>query len=112
MIFFSYLFSEDDDDEEEVTYLEANLNPSFRPGIFACPVVWETDLSLHPRLREPASTNQANLGSRGLHVTRMVLNTDSVTNRKNMFAYKDDCKNIFYIKVSEVIRDTGLSRYT
>ena len=71
-----FFFAEED--EDEVTYLEANRNMRFRPGIFACPLVWETDLSLHPRLREPASQNQNNLGSRGLHVTRMVLNTFSI----------------------------------
>lgn len=36
-------------------YLEANLNVSLKPGLFACPLVWETDIPLHPRLREQLS---------------------------------------------------------
>ena len=57
------------------------------------------------RLREVI----ANGGSRGLQVTRMVLAASAVTNRKDMFAYCDDRKNIFYFKIREII--TGGSRF-
>jgi hypothetical protein len=90
----------DDNDEDDVTYLEANLNVRFRPGIFACPLIWETDIALHPRLKEPVGHNQS---SRGLQAIRMVLNASSVSNRSNMFAYRDDCKNTFYFKVFEIL---------
>ena len=88
----------DADSDQEVTNLEANLNFRFKPGVFACNLVWETDIPLHSRLRESVTGS-----SRGLHVTRMVLNAFAVTNRKNMFAYCDDRKNIFYFKLHEVI---------
>ena len=94
--------SEDDQPHNEVTYLEANLNMRYKPGTFACPLMWTYDLPLHMRLRESAAS-AASAGSRGLHVTRMVLNSFSVMNRKNMFAYRDDRKNIFYFKINEVI---------
>lgn len=97
--------SEDEQPHNEVTYLEANLNMRYKPGTFACPLMWSIDLPLHMRLRESAGASAAASagGSRGLHVTRMVLNSFSVTNRKNMFAYRDDRKNIFYFKINEVI---------
>ena len=76
----------------------------YKPGTFACPEKWSIDLPLHLRLRESAAgPTAASAGSRGLHVTRMVLNSFSVMNRKNMFAYRDDRKNIFYFKINEVI---------
>ena len=39
----------DQEETEYVTYLEANLNVRFKPGLFACPLVWETSIPLHPR---------------------------------------------------------------
>ncbi len=79
-------------DDEKIP-LEANLK--LPPGKFACSKVWEKDFLLHPRLRE--CTPQ---GIRGLLAIRMVLNSFSVVgNRKNMFVYQDDSKNIFYFKV-------------
>ena len=39
----------DQDESEYVTYLEANLNVRFKPGLFSCPLVWETSIPLHPR---------------------------------------------------------------
>ena len=39
----------DQDENEYVTYLEANLNVRFKPGLFSCPLVWETIIPLHPR---------------------------------------------------------------
>ena len=39
----------EDDEEENITYLEANLNVRFKPGLFACPLVWETSIPLHIR---------------------------------------------------------------
>ena len=101
--------SEDEEPHNEVTYLEANLNMRYKPGTFACPLMWSIDLPLHLRLRESATSgvasaaSVASAGSRGLHVTRLFLNSFSVTNRKNMFAFRDDRKNIFYFKIQEVI---------
>ena len=95
--------SEDEQSHNEVTYLEANLNMRYKPGTFACPLMWSYDFPLHMRLREAAGATAASAGSRGLGVTRMVLNNFSVMNRKNMFVYRDDRKNIFYFKITEVI---------
>lgn len=95
---------EADEGEENVTYLEANLNVRFKPGLFACPLVWEKSIPLHSRLRESIGNH-----SRGLQVTRMVLNAFAVANRKNMFAYCDDRKNIYYFKIKEVITKCSTS---
>ena len=43
-------------------------------------------------------------------MTRMVLAASAVTNRKDMFAYCDDRKNIFYFKIRESITGGG-TRY-
>ena len=96
------------DEEDETTYLQANMNTRLKPGDFSCPLVWETDLPLHPRLKEPAVASQSNLGCRGLHVIRGFLNHNAIVNRRNMFAYRDDCKNIFYFKISEIIQATQM----
>ena len=84
------------------------MNTRLKPGDFSCPLVWETDLPLHPRLKEPAVASQSNLGCRGLHVIRGFLNHNAIINRRNMFAYRDDCKNIFYFKISEIIQATQM----
>lgn len=84
------------------------MNTRLKPGDFSCPLVWETDLPLHPRLKEPAVASQSNLGCRGLHVIRGFLNHNAIVNRRNMFAYRDDCKNIFYFKISEIIQATQM----
>ena len=91
-----------EDDEEYVTYLEANLNLRFKPGLFACPLVWETSIPLHSRLRETVRPQ----GSRGLQVTKMVLNTFAISNRRDMFVYSEK-KNIFYFKIRDVISNSG-----
>jgi len=89
------------DDFDESPYLEANLNMKFAPGKFQCPEVWETKFYLHPRLKQGQGHNSQ---SRGLQALKNILSVYLVTNRTNMFVYKDDNKNIFYLKMSETIQ--------
>ena len=90
-----------DTDEDDSPYLEANLNMKFTPGQFKCPEVWETKFYLHPRLKQGQGHGSY---SRGLQAMKNILSCYMVTNRSNMFVYKDDKKNIFYMKMAESIQ--------
>ena len=96
----------DHEDEDESPYLEANLNMKFSPGQFKCPEVWETKFYLHPRLKQGQGHNPH---SRGLNAMKSILNCYIITNRSNMFVFKDDTKNIYYMKIAESIQ-SGYSR--
>jgi len=85
-----------------VTFLEANLNVRFKPGKFSCsPPVWQTNFPLHPRVKQTQGGHHG--GSIALHALKNVLNAFAVTNRSNMFVYRDAEGNIFYIKIAEII---------
>ncbi|CAH1982611.1 unnamed protein product [Acanthoscelides obtectus] len=72
---------------------EASLN--LKPGYFSCPVVWETPFILHPRLK----TGPGKSGiSRGILALKTILDKFSVLNRNNMFVYKDNQNNVFYLR--------------
>ena len=75
----------------------------FSPGQFRCPEVWETKFFLHPRLKQGQGHNSY---SRGLQAMKNILNYYMVTNRSNMFVYKDDKKNIYYLKMAECIQNS------
>ena len=94
------LSQEDEGEEVGLNYLEANLNMKFAPGKFRCPEVWETTFQLHPRLKQGQGHSPQ---SRGLQALKNVLLPYQVTNRTNMFVYKDDNKNVFYMKMSETL---------
>jgi hypothetical protein len=88
------------EDTEETPYLEANLNMRWVPGQFQCPEVWRTALALHPRLK----MSQGPAGqSQGLQALKSALSHNIILNRSDMFVYKDDQKNIFYIKIHEQV---------
>ncbi|XP_052124949.1 KICSTOR complex protein SZT2 isoform X2 [Frankliniella occidentalis] len=70
----------------------------FEPGHFSCGVVWETNFMLHHRLK--TGPGKGGL-SRGIQALRNVLNRLSVTNRRNMFVYKDKQGNVFYLRLHE-----------
>lgn len=81
---------------QQIAYLETSLK--FMPGFFRCDVVWETQFSLHPRLK----TGPGKSGlSRGIQALRTVLNKFSVSNRSNMFVYQDNLSNVFYLRLHE-----------
>ncbi|XP_037091097.1 KICSTOR complex protein SZT2-like [Pollicipes pollicipes] len=76
-------------------YLEANLK--FQAGHFACPVTWCAQFALHPRLRGPAHA-----AAPGLAYLRQALETFAVTNRRNMFVFKDPkLEQVFYLRLQE-----------
>jgi hypothetical protein len=72
---------------------EASLN--FKSGYFKCPVVWQTHFVLHPRLK----TGPGKSGlSRGILALKNILEKFSVSNRTNMFVYRDNRSNVFYLR--------------
>ncbi|CAM1294270.1 SZT2 (predicted), partial [Pycnogonum litorale] len=78
-------------------YLEATMK--FKPGAFACDVVWETYFVLHHRL----ITGHAHGGmSRGIQALRTLLNSISVNNRTNMFVYREPSGSVFYLRLHEL----------
>lgn len=82
------------------TFSEASLN--FRAGYFSCPVVWECAFVLHPRLK--TGPGKSGIISRGLTALKHILDKFSVSNRNNMFVYKDDQNNVFYIRLHENVQ--------
>ncbi|VEN57127.1 unnamed protein product, partial [Callosobruchus maculatus] len=81
---------------------EASLN--LKPGYFSCPVVWETPFILHPRLK----TGPGKSGiSRGILALKTILDKFSVSNRNNMFVYKDNQNNVFYLRLHENMQNSG-----
>ncbi|CAL4114579.1 unnamed protein product, partial [Meganyctiphanes norvegica] len=83
------------DPDENRGYLEAALK--FKPGAFSCKSVWQTHFELHPKVK----LSCGKLGSKGMQALRTVLTPFSVSNRKNMFVFKDLNGNVFYIKLAE-----------
>ena len=96
-------FGQEAEDLDDSSYLEANLSMKFSPGQFRCPEVWETKFYLHPRLKQGQGHNSY---SRGLQAMKNILNYYLVTNRSNMFVYRDDKKNIYYLKMAECIQNS------
>ena len=95
----------------QVTFLEANLNVRFKPGSFSCsPPVWQTNFPLHPRVKQTQGGHHG--GSIALHALKNVLNAFAVTNRSNMFVYRDAAGNIFYIKIAEIISGMNSRKVT
>ncbi|XP_008200755.1 KICSTOR complex protein SZT2 isoform X3 [Tribolium castaneum] len=85
-----------------VTLSEASLN--FKPGYFKCPVVWKTHFVLHPRLK----TGPGKSGlSRGILALKNILEKFSVSNRTNMFVYRDDRNNVFYLRLHENVQNSS-----
>lgn len=83
----------DEADQYPAALAEASLK--FKPGYFSCPVVWETQFILHPRLK--TGSGKFSL-SRGVLALKNVLDKFSVTNRSNMFVYQDVNSNVFYLR--------------
>nr|XP_023016879.1 KICSTOR complex protein SZT2-like [Leptinotarsa decemlineata] len=80
----------------------ASLN--FKVGEFTCPVVWETPFLLHPRLK----TGPGKSGiSRGILALKNILDKFSVSNRNNMFVYRNCQHNVFYLRLHENTHYSG-----
>ncbi|XP_070564104.1 KICSTOR complex protein SZT2-like isoform X4 [Ptychodera flava] len=83
--------------QQKQDYLAATME--FKPGHFACECVWTTHIAVHPRLK----TGPGRMGtSRGIQSVKAVLNKFAVSNRKNMFVYKErSTGNVFYLRLYE-----------
>lgn len=84
-----------DDSENEAPNPGTEINYAFVPGYFACNVIWETKFILHPRLKMSPLKSGV---SRGIQALCSALSGFSVTNRKNLFVYQDEKKNVFYLR--------------
>ena len=67
----------------------------FPPGHFGCSSVWHTHLPIHQRLME--TPGRAGI-SRGFKAIKSVLDRFGVSNRKDMFVYKDGTGAVFYFR--------------
>ncbi|XP_018578793.1 KICSTOR complex protein SZT2 isoform X1 [Anoplophora glabripennis] len=92
---------DENSDEQDLTNYPPSLSEAslhFKAGYFSCPVVWETHFVLHPRLK----TGPGKSGiSRGILALKNILDKFSVSNRNNMFVYRDNQKNVFYLRLHE-----------
>lgn len=68
------------------------------PGMFRCPGVWEVTFYLHPHLKTGPGRSGLSRGIKALHG---VLNRFSVNNRSNMFVYRENKANVFYLRLHE-----------
>ncbi|TVK90578.1 KICSTOR complex protein SZT2 [Bagarius yarrelli] len=85
-----------DESYQQRDYLAATMH--FMPGHFACDVVWNTIIQIHPRLKMGPNMGVA----RAIQALRSVLSAFCVVNRKNMFVYQErTTKSVFYLRLSE-----------
>lgn len=68
------------------------VKKNFPPGSFTCEIVWDKHFVLHPRLH----------GKDGLATIRSVLSSFMVTNRNNLFVYKEKGGSVFYLRLYEI----------
>ncbi|XP_048517774.1 KICSTOR complex protein SZT2 isoform X3 [Dendroctonus ponderosae] len=95
------------DDSEGMLYSRSMSEASLhlKPGYFSCPIVWEKLFVLHPRLK----TGPGKSGiSRGIVALKNILEKFCVVNRSNMFVYKDNEENVFYLRLYESGNITGV----
>lgn len=85
-------------EEIEASKLKSETDSRFKVGEFSCPVVWQTNFILHPRLKTGSGKS---IISRGVLALKNILDKFSVFNRNNMFVYKDQMKNVFYLRLQE-----------
>ena len=67
----------------------------YQPGHFCCDAVWRSSVAVHERLRDPSSRKGVSLG---LNAIKTVLEGFRVSNRKDMFVYKETLGSVFYFK--------------
>ncbi|KAK5639276.1 hypothetical protein RI129_011768 [Pyrocoelia pectoralis] len=89
----------DESDPFPVPLIEASFK--FSVGFFSCPVVWQTQFVLHPRLKAGYGKSGS---SRGVPALKTVLDKLSVVNRTNMFVYQDVKSNVFYLRLHENVQ--------
>ncbi|KAL3289662.1 hypothetical protein HHI36_023070, partial [Cryptolaemus montrouzieri] len=99
------LISENNIEGGEIVKFNAE-NPKFANGEFSCPVVWQTHFILHPRLKTGPGKS---IISRGILALKNILDKFSVSNRNNMFVYKDQMNNVFYLRYAEIVMIEVLS---
>ena len=68
----------------------------FHPGFFECDKVWETFLQVHYRLK--SSPGQPKGTSRAMQAVRAVLERFAVSNRSNLFVYRESSGDVFYFR--------------
>lgn len=69
----------------------------FKPGSFSCPCVWYTHFLVHPRLKTVAAGST----SKAVAALKALLLTFVVTNRHNVFVYRETSGNVFYMELHD-----------
>ncbi|KAJ7386496.1 hypothetical protein OS493_008630 [Desmophyllum pertusum] len=87
------------DSKGRVTSKFVQVQFLFQPGHFGCNSVWYTHLPVHQRLFDTSGRTGI---SRGLKAIKSVLDRFGVSNRKDMFVYKDVSTGaVFYFRLFE-----------
>lgn len=71
------------------------IRANFLPGLFQCDVVWDKHFPLHRRLNSYSSKE-------GINKIRSMLSSFIVTNRNNLYVYKEPSGPVFYIRIYEI----------
>ncbi|XP_050313415.1 KICSTOR complex protein SZT2-like [Anthonomus grandis grandis] len=98
-------FDPDNSDDSDIMQFSRSMSDaslSLKAGYFSCPVVWEKEFVLHPRLKT-GGTGSKSGASRGIQALRNILEKFSVVNRQNMFVCKDKEDNVFYLRLCESV---------
>ncbi|CAG9855485.1 unnamed protein product [Phyllotreta striolata] len=101
-----FLVAENNEDND-MAYSTMNLSEAsmnFKTGEFSCPVVWETPFILHPRLKTYPGKSGI---SRGVSALKTILDKFSVSDRTNMFVYRDNKQNVFYLRLQENVHGSS-----
>ncbi|XP_038066591.1 KICSTOR complex protein SZT2-like [Patiria miniata] len=87
---------DDDFDQAKMDYLAAAMD--FNPGHFACDQMWHTHLNIHARLY---TGHRGGSASPGMQALISALSTFSVSNRRNMFVFRETSGAVFYLRLFE-----------
>ncbi|XP_022100207.1 KICSTOR complex protein SZT2-like isoform X2 [Acanthaster planci] len=99
---------EDDIDQAQKDYLVAAME--FNPGHFACDLMWNTHLSIHARLY---TGHRGGSSSPGMQALISALSAFAVSNRRNMFVFRETSGGVFYLRLFDstiVSYSTNISR--
>jgi hypothetical protein len=90
-------FADDDDHTTESDVISDIVRYKFRPGHFACPMVWHRWFRIHPRLH--ACRYAGGTSDIGFKALRAGLEVLAVKNRSNLYVFKESNGNIVYIRL-------------
>uniref|UniRef100_A0A914GZY5 Uncharacterized protein n=1 Tax=Globodera rostochiensis TaxID=31243 RepID=A0A914GZY5_GLORO len=87
----------DEEGDHSVGALNELVRCKFRPGHFACEMVWHHWFAIHPRLQPSRTFSGGN--DIGFKALRLGLEGLAVRNRSNMYVYKERNGNVVYLRL-------------